>query len=381
VQLPIGMIVVTLWALLAVVPIRRPRPLATATGIAATFPGELPFLFLVVVVGPNLVDVLDGDLSAADRITVALCIVVVCALGVVVARSLQTRAIVARGLDEGIGPRRAAAAQSSEARRRLRRWLRVLFVPWPLRPRDIACVTDVSYGDRGDEQRCDVYRSRSAPPGGPTFVHLHGGHFRWGRKSREARVLLFRLARRGWTCVSANYHLSHTPIDGFPTHLVDVKQLLVWARAEGARYGIGSDAIVLSGSSAGAHLAAMATLTANDPAFQPGFEHADTSITAGVGLGGYYGGLDGRDDSPTSPLAHRAAAPPFFVVHGDHDTVVAPDVARRFVAHLRGLPRAVVVHAELPGGRHAFDLFDTIRFEAVVDGVVSFAESVTGPRA
>ena len=46
---------------------------------------------------------------------------------------------------------------------------------------------------------------------------------------------------------------------------------------------------MLAGSSAGAHLTMMAALTANDPTFQPGFEAVDTSITAGIGLGGYYG--------------------------------------------------------------------------------------------
>ena len=33
---------------------------------------------------------------------------------------------------------------------------------------------------------------------------------------------------------------------------------------------------------------------ANDPTFQPGFEAVDTSITAGIGLYGYYGALGGR---------------------------------------------------------------------------------------
>ena len=32
-----------------------------------------------------------------------------------------------------------------------------------------------------------------------------------------------------------------------------------------------------------------------------------------------------------------------------------------------------VVYAELPGGHHTFDLFHSIRFEAVVDGVEAFS--------
>jgi acetyl esterase/lipase len=116
----------------------------------------------------------------------------------------------------------------------------------------------------------------------------------------------------------------------------------------------------------------MAALTANDPTFQPGFEHEDTSITAAIGLGGYYGGLDGSETSPTSPLAHRGPISPCLVVHGDRDTYTPSEGARRLVEHLRAQPGAVVAHAELPGGQHAFDLFGSIRFEAVVDGIEAF---------
>jgi alpha/beta hydrolase fold len=86
-------------------------------------------------------------------------------------------------------------------------------------------------------------------------------------------------------------------------------------------YGADPAVVFVAGSSAGGHLAAMAALTANDPAFQPGFEQADTSVAAAVCLYGYYGSLDGRASS--SPLAYaRADAPPFLVAHGDKDTIV-----------------------------------------------------------
>ncbi len=48
----------------------------------------------------------------------------------------------------------------------------------------------------------------------------------------------------------------------------------------------------VAGSSAGAHLAASAALTPRAPAFQPGFEDADTSVTAAICLYGYYGAVD-----------------------------------------------------------------------------------------
>ena len=47
--------------------------------------------------------------------------------------------------------------------------------------------------------------------------------------------------------------------------------------------------------------------------------------------------------------------------------------ARRFVERLRSASSHPVVYAELPGAQHSFDLFHSLRFEAVVDGIEAFA--------
>ena len=99
----------------------------------------------------------------------------------------------------------------------------------------------------------------------------------------------------------------------------------------------------------------------------------DTSVTAVVGLYGYYGTVY-SDGPASSPAAHlRADAPPFFAVHGDHDTYVHAKGARRFAAKLRAASANPVVYAELPGAQHSFDVFHSIRFETVVDAVEAFA--------
>ena len=203
------------------------------------------------------------------------------------------------------------------------------------------------------------------------LIHLHGGAFRSGRKSREARPLLYRLASQGWVCISANYRLS--PAATFPDHLIDVKKVIAWAREHGPEYGADPAVVFVAGSSAGGHLASLAALTPNDPVFQPGFEGADTSVAAAISLYGYYGSL-GSDHEPSSPLAYvRPDAPPFFVAHGDKDTLVLVEDARHFVERLQGASSNPVVYAELPGAQHTFDLFHSLRFETVVDAIEAFA--------
>src|SRR5262249_30192807 len=161
---------------------------------------------------------------------------------------------------------------------------------------------------------------RGSPSAGPTLVHFHGGAFVFGRKSREARALLYRLARHGWTCISANYRLR--PAARFPGPLVDAKSAIAWVREHGPRYGDDPEHVFVAGTSAGAHLAAWAALTANAPTFQPGLEDVDTAVSAAICLYGYYGDIDEGGPAPSSPAEHiEGDRPPVFIAHGDLDAL------------------------------------------------------------
>jgi acetyl esterase/lipase len=252
--------------------------------------------------------------------------------------------------------------------------LRVLFVPFVSYRPDVRRFRNLRYGEAGRGQVLDVYASRRRPQRAPVFVYLHSGGFRMGSKMLGARPLLYRLASRGWVCVSANYRLS-APVP-YGGRVVDVKRVVAWIREHGVAYGADPSTLILAGGSAGAHLAATTALTAGDARFQPGFEAADTSVSAVVALYGYYGAA-GDENVPTSPHAYlHAGAPPFFIVHGTLDTLVLVEDARRFARELSQVSNQPVVYAELPGTQHNFDYFHSLRFHAVTDAVESFLSRV-----
>ncbi len=261
----------------------------------------------------------------------------------------------------------------------------------------VRVIRDLVYSEAGKRGRLDLYlpAGEDAITDAPVLLQVHGGAWSVGEKEHQGRPLMNQMAAKGWVCVAINYRLS--PRDAWPAHIVDVKRAIAWVRDNIADYGGDPDYLAITGGSAGGHLSALAALTPGDPAFQPGFEDADTNVRAAVPFYGVYdvagstglaNALGMRDsflgpkvmqttwaDDPdlyeaASPLLRITAdAPDFFVIHGDLDTLVAVEQARLFVAELRRTSTKSVVYAELPGAQHAFDTFHSIRSAHAVRAV------------
>ena len=247
--------------------------------------------------------------------------------------------------------------------------------------------------------RINILRRRDHPTGAPVLVQIHGGAWVIGRKEDQGLPLMHLLARRGWVCASVEYRLS--PKATFPDHIVDVKEAVAWVRAHIAEYGGDPSRLVITGGSAGGHLAALAALTPGVD--QPGFEDADTSVSGCVSMYGVYDFTDrkghwkgrkldlllehrvmkvrladARDRyeaaSPMSVIT--SAAPPFLVVQGTADTLVPPAEATVFAEVLRATSQQPVSLLEVPHAQHAFDLLPSPRTRAVLQHVVAFCEKV-----
>lgn len=238
--------------------------------------------------------------------------------------------------------------------------------------------------------------SRAGLESAPALIYLHPGSWMRGGPGRQARPLLYGLASRGWVVLDIRYPLS--PAATFPEHLIGVKQAIAWAKADALELGIDPGRVAIAGASSGAHLAALAALTDNVARLQPGFEDIDTSLIACVPHYGIYDLLvrnGTRYDWPfiashvmkSSPaespqlyrlgspidLAHRQA-PPFFVVHGEYDSLVLPAESIHFVEALQSKAAPVKYH-EVAGGQHGFDAFASLRARAVGALVVDFLEA------
>lgn len=270
---------------------------------------------------------------------------------------------------------------------------------------EVEVLRDIDYGPAGRRNQLDVHRPRSDRGGSgprPVVLQIHGGAWIIGRKDQQGQPLMAHLASRGIPGVAINYRLA--PRDRFPAQLVDAKRAVAWIRENPEVHGGDPDRVIVTGGSAGAHLAMLVALTPDRSDMQPGFEAVDTSVVGCVPL---YGPPDFRDrhgvrgrfssmepmlrwlimpgpqaEDPDlwelgSPIAQvRPDAPPFLVIQPALDVLVHREENRRFVQELRSVSRAPVVYAELPGAQHAFDVFHSYRCDSAVDAIHLFVELI-----
>ena len=179
----------------------------------------------------------------------------------------------------------------------------------------------------------------------PVIVWICGGSFKEMDRSVWLPDLM-PLAQMGYAIASIEYRTSNET--SFPDPLIDVKTAIRFLKANADRFGLDRERICVMGESAGAILASLAGVTAGLAEFESG-EYAswDSGVKAVVAFYGKYDFSleDNRSMDPryvpswtnqaflgsAYPNGDRASSirylnqdtPPFLLLHGDGDELVA----------------------------------------------------------
>jgi arylformamidase len=168
---------------------------------------------------------------------------------------------------------------------------------------------DVPYGP-GPRQRFDLFAAKS--PAAPCLVFIHGGY--WQRNTREDFACYAEgVLAHGWSVALPSHTLAP---DATLTQIVgEIGSALDWLAETGPQHGIAAGPIVVSGWSAGGHLAAMAL--------------GHSRVAAGLAISGVFELAPLRDTylneklrltdseiSTLSPLRLPAVAKPFAISYG-----------------------------------------------------------------
>jgi acetyl esterase/lipase len=222
----------------------------------------------------------------------------------------------------------------------------------------------------GYDSKIDVYASRAATPA-PTLIYIHGGGWVGGTKESSVLQIAPYLAS-GWTVVNVEYRLARNAIA--PAAVEDVRCAVRWVLARARDYNVDSSRVVLTGHSAGGHLALIAgmlpvsagldrqcvgTSEIKVAAIVNWFGITDVvDLLDGANMKGYavmwLGSMMNRNEIArwVSPLTYvRGGLPPIITIHGDADPTVPYTHATRLRTALdaAGVPNELVT---IPGGRH-----------------------------
>jgi acetyl esterase/lipase len=242
----------------------------------------------------------------------------------------------------------------------------------------------------------DVYTPTDARTPTPVWIHVHGGA--WWKGSRPASWKGFATyLEAGFSIVTVQYRLAG--VAKAPAAVQDVRCAISWVGKNADRFGFDTGRIVVTGTSAGGHLALMSGMLTNDndvdlpdcreppavaaivdfygptdldtwPAPDPsgkGFIQAPhSSIARWIGERPDAGLMRRK----MSPLAYvRADLPPIFIVHGDADPVVPVQESLDLKQRLDAVGARSGLHI-VSGGVHG--KFDEEQRRAVEQAVLKF---------
>ncbi len=208
---------------------------------------------------------------------------------------------------------------------------------------------EVVYGQAGGVALpMDLYfPDHVSEPAMPVVLYVHGGGWVMGDKSMVlAMAGPAELVRRGYVVAAINYRLGSEHL--FPAMIEDVKCAVRFLRAHAKVFSLDPERIGVMGDSAGGQLVSLLGLTGDSAEFDGsgGWSHFSARVQAVADL---YGPTDfnapsasksfmsrrilkaafgtNAKDAPilkqASPINHVTTnAPPFLIVHGDHDTMV-----------------------------------------------------------
>lgn len=121
-------------------------------------------------------------------------------------------------------------------------------------------ATDIQYG-QAEEQKLDIYSQgqwigepyywKSDSINHPTLVYIHGGGWLGGSKDHVTPFIIAYL-QKGWNVVNVEYRTGEGTA---PLAVDDCMEAIQWISRHAKNYNIDTEQVVISGESAGGHLA------------------------------------------------------------------------------------------------------------------------------
>jgi acetyl esterase/lipase len=194
---------------------------------------------------------------------------------------------------------------------------------------------NLAYGPNA-VQRLDILRPRSvvATRPRPAVVVFHGGGWSSGTRLTMVDPVCRRYLAHGFVVVNVDYRLG-----AIQTAADDARLALSWFLRNAAHYGADCQRVVVTGHSAGGHLALLAGFHSEQRIAAIINFYGPSDLTQLVDRPTYRAVLPSRNwidaASRLSPITYvRAGLPPVLSIHGTADQVVPPEQTVRLTGAL-----------------------------------------------
>ena len=229
---------------------------------------------------------------------------------------------------------------------------------------------NVPYGQYAETVLDVMWRQGKAPGKRPGVLVIHGGG--WVQQVKERNVAGFCIPylERGFVVANVEYRTAKAATA--PAAVTDVLNAAHWFYSNASKYGVDRKQIVVTGESAGAHLALMVGMVPGSAKLGPVTQVAAVVDVYGVtnvsdqlfGPRSKWYAKEWIPDQPgraqlaerLSPLNYvRKKLPPILIVHGDQDEAVPYDQATSLAKKLRDVSADFEL-VTVPNGKHGFTI-------------------------
>ncbi len=122
-------------------------------------------------------------------------------------------------------------------------------------------LKDIAYGSH-ERHKVDIFLPENVKSGSGLILYIHGGGWHSGNKSAHYDDTKH-FSNIGYICATMNYRYVSENLSVFD-ELDDITSALKAVKTECAKYGYNTDKLILSGGSAGSHLALLYAYTRKD---------------------------------------------------------------------------------------------------------------------
>ena len=264
-----------------------------------------------------------------------------------------------------------------EERKRNRRLAVVLAMTFPGLASSAADVEPpqlIEYANvQGTALHAHVFAAEAGEPPHPAILFFFGGGWSSGTP-RQFYPFAAQLAKEGFVAIPMEYRVRQRHGSSIPDSMADAFTAFRWAQDRAGELGIDPARIVVSGGSAGGHLAAAIGTIAEHPRHGPSamvLYNPVTDLRGLVDMPRFADRIAG-DAVAVSPSAHvKAGAPRTIIFHGDNDKTVPIAQSEAFCRAMTAAGNDCELrrfadegHGFFNAGREAFDpvLNETVRF-------------------